>query len=182
MYKGMKAPAKNKNGLIIPPTPIELSPKTVEKKGIKSMPDRHHVYFPRYSFLEAGEVAQRFREHRFNSVWLPRFQHERLHRRYDNLVKIHPNYFIPEEEVMLTFLDEAKILENLDVNLRAVDMIDDAIYEGRVADLGESSERREERIENIANGIKLTNRIEIVPRHIRYPYIVLGRSCLGIAA
>jgi hypothetical protein len=182
MYKGMKAPAKNKNGLIIPPTPISLTSENADKKGYKSIPDRHHVYFPRISFSEAGELAFRFREHRFNSTWLPRFQHEKIHRRYNPLVREHPSYFLPEEEVMVVFLEEAKILEDLDVSVRAVDMINDAIYDGRVRQTNKSLESLENRLDIIGEKLKQTQQIEVVPRFIKKPFIELGRTCLAQAA
>lgn len=182
MYRGMKAPAKNKNGLVIPPVPIKVSPEIAESKGKKTIPDRHHIYFPKVSFVEAGKTAFQFREHRFNSIWLPRFQHEKIHRRYDPLVREYPSFFLPSEEVMGVFLDEAKILEDLDVNVRAVDMIDDAIYEDRITDLDRTLEHREARLENVSDGLRRFHQIEIIPRHIRQPFMALGRICIETAA
>jgi hypothetical protein len=182
MYKGMKAPAKNKNGLIIPPTPVELSPDQAEQKGRKSLPDRHHIYFPRVSFVESGELAFKFREHRFNSIWLPRFQHERLHRRYDTLVREYPSYMMPDEDVMATFIDEAKILDDLNVNVRAIDMIDSAIYEGRVRKMNKTQEHRDERVQKVSEHLGKLNEFAVMPRYIRKPFLEMGRICLQVAA
>lgn len=182
MYEGMKAPDKNKNGLVIPPTPIELSPEQANQKGRKSFPDRHHVYFPRVAFLKSGNLAYRFREHQFNSIFLPRFQHERLHRRYDPLVRDYPDFFIPNEDVMATFLDEAELLEDLGVNVRAVDMINDAIYEDRVRRLDRTLENREERLEKVSQQMSRLCELTVVPRYIKRPFAEMGRTCLGSAA
>ena len=179
---GMKAPAKNKNGLVIPPNPARITVERAQSLRDKSLPDRHHIYFPRVSFLENGELAYRFREHQFNSVWLPRFQHERIHRGYDPLVRKFPDYLIPSDDVMATFLDEAEILEGLGVNVRAVDMIGNALYEGRVKHIQKTLEHKDERIQNVCDHMRRIGSIAIIPRHIRQPYIEMGNLCLGRVA
>src|SRR5690606_24480240 len=122
------------------------------------------------------------REHRFNSIWLPRFQHERLHRRYDPLVREYPDYFIPNKDVMVAFLDEAELLEDLGVNIRAVDMMDEAIYEGRVKKIDQTLENRDARIQKVSEYMKRMHEVTVIPRYVKLPYIEMGRTCLGAVA
>lgn len=166
MYRGKKAPAKTRHGLVIPPDPAHITPERAQYYGEKSKPDRHHVYFPRVAFEKAGELAMEFREHRFNSIWLPRFQHERLHRRYDRLARKHPTYMLPEGDVMTTFLDEAKLLDELDVCVQAVDMIDAALYEGRVRHVEKTMENRDLRIDTIGAIVELSSKFEVLPDYV----------------
>jgi hypothetical protein len=166
MYKGMKAPAKNKNGLIIPPDPAKVSPEVATYYGEKSKPDRHHIYFPRVVFASESELSFKFREHRFNSIWLPRFQHDKLHNRYDELIRKYPKFMMPRIDVMETFLEEAQMLDELNVCVRAIDMIDDAIYEGKVVHINRTLEKREEKLEIISTVVELSRGFEVVSQKL----------------
>lgn len=158
----MKAPAKNRHGLVIPPDPAKITQARELYYGKKVMPDRHHLYFPRVVFRGIGSLAFEFREHRFNSIWLPRFQHEKLHRRYDAMVMRHPDYLVPSDDVMATFLDEAHLLDELDVCVKAIDMIDEALYEGKVTNETAVLENRDYRLGVVRDVVDMMPRFEIV--------------------
>lgn len=162
----MKAPDKNKNGLVVPPEPVRIDERLAERYGERSKPDRHHLYFPRIEFQERGKLAHDFREHRFNSIWLPRFQHERLHKRYDRLIRAHPGYLVPSDEVMVTFLDEAHLLDELQVCVRAIEMMNDALYEGTVVKIDRTLENRQMRVESINDVVRRTANFEVITPQI----------------
>ena len=83
MSEKLKLPDRNRYGLIIPPDVSKTETEKLRASHLRrSFIDRHHLYFPKYAFKEAGPLASEFREHRFNIVNLPRRQHDRLHRRY----------------------------------------------------------------------------------------------------
>jgi len=167
MPEKLKLPDRNRYGLIIPP---QVSPNETEKLRAshlrRSFIDRHHLYFPKFAFKEAGSLATEFREHRFNAIWLPRRQHDRLHRRYSRAIYTYPEILIPAEEVMATFLDEAHMLDELNVCVRAVEMIDAAMYEGKVKRLKQASEHRTQRMERIQYLLTQTCGFEIISERI----------------
>lgn|GEM_PF-6693273 len=162
MIEGLRAPEKNRHGLVIPPDPARITPAREEYYRHRIVPDRHHIYFPRVVFKEAGSLPFDFREHRFNSIWLPRFQHDRLHKRYSPLVYKYPDYMMPPGDVMATFLDEAHLLDELDVCVKAVDMIDEALYDGRVKHVNHTLDNREQRLQVIETVVSLVPDFEIV--------------------
>jgi len=167
MSEKLKIPTRNKHGLVIPPNVATL--KTEESRTShlrRSFIDRHHLYFPKYAFKEAGSLALEFREHRSNSVWLPRTQHNRLHRRYHQVVEIDPKIFIPEEDVMTTYLDEVHLLDELKVCVRAVEMIDAAIDGGLVRRRHAVQENRTQKLERIREVLKFAQCFEIVTNTI----------------
>lgn len=132
----------------------------------RSFIDRHHLYFPKYVFRENGALATEFREHRFNSVWLPRVQHERLHRRYQKAVEQNPSIFVPDDDVMIAFLDEAKLLDDLEVCVSAIAMMDRAIYEEKVKFPQRLADHRNAKIEHIQEVSAKASSLEIIHQQI----------------
>jgi hypothetical protein len=181
MIEGMHAPDRNRHGIVIPPHPAKITPAKLAFYSKKAFTDRHHLYFPRVSFREHSKLAFEFREHHTNSVWLPRFQHDKLHLRYDPLVRKYPDYLVPPEDVMATFMDEVGLLDELGVCMSAVNMIDEAIYEGRVKHIDEALENRESRIGRAAEIVQETQRFEIVAPWIARPAIESAAVMLNAA-
>lgn len=163
MSEKLKIPTRNRYGLIIPPeaTKIKDTPDRAPQQR-RSFIDRHHLYFPKYVFREEGPLAYEFREHRFNKIWLPRVQHNRLHRRYQPAIDLNPSVFVPSSEVMATFLDEAHLLDDLQVCVTAVTMIDQALYEGRVKQFSKTQEHRTERIQRIHEVVSKLEDVELL--------------------
>ncbi len=166
MNEALRAPARNRHGLVIPPDPANITPSRLALQPRRCFIDRHHLYYPRFAFREAGALAFEFREHRFNQVWLPRFQHDKLHRRYNHLIEKQPDYFVPQGDVMATFLDEAYLLDELDVCVKAIDMIDEALYEGRVKHMNSALEHREQRLHIVEEVITQVPHFEVVTQYI----------------
>jgi hypothetical protein len=69
---------------------------------------------------------------------------------------------VPPSDVMTTFLDEARILDKLDVCVKAVDMIDEALYEGRVRQYSQTLEHREEHLQTVEAVLSVVHSFEIV--------------------
>lgn len=122
--------------------------------------DRHHLYWPRTLYIPS-KLAKEFREHRFNSIWLLRSDHDSIHHRFDGVP-------IPSEDVMSTYLDEARLLDKLGVCVAALEMIDTAIYEGRVRYHRSVEENRESKLRTIDHHMKLVNGFEILPSQISH--------------
>lgn len=155
-----RVPETNPFGLVLPPSHEDLKYLKLFKKP-KQKPDgvdRHHLYWPGKVY-ESSKLAKQFREHRFNHIWILRSDHDRLHWRYDGVP-------IPPRDVMLTFLDEARLLDSLDVHAGAITMMDLQLYMGRVKKLEAFNERRLGRISTITETIKQVDRFEVVPRQV----------------
>ena len=178
----LRAPERNRHGLVIPPDPATVTQARIEYYGKRARPDRHHLYFPKTAFKEAGTLATEFREHRFNSIWLPRFQHDKLHRKHDPFVRKYPGSLIPDEDVMATFLDEAHILDELKVCVKAIDMIDEALYEGRVKHYGRTFEKRQHKVETAVGAMACIPRFEIVTSRIAQMVIADVAHIVPVAA
>lgn len=164
MSKWDSLPQRNRYGLVIPPTPI-TSPKKklLAKESDKLFITRHHIYWPHEAFKRAGSLALEFCNHQYNSVGLTRWQHDNYHAKYDNaVIRKYVGELVPEDDVMLAFLEEAKLLERLGVSMRAVDMIDEAIYEERVKRLDQTVENRQAHLEFIASGITKAINFELI--------------------
>ncbi len=172
MIEGIHAPDRNRHGIVIPPTPAKVTPTKLAFYQKKAISDRHHLYFPKVSFRDNGSLASEFREHHTNSVWLPRFQHDRLHKRYDPLVRRFPDALMPARDVMVTFLDEVKLLDELGVCVSAIQMIDEAIYEGRVIHVNQALENRESRLGRVGEIVEHSQRFEIVTPWIAQPALL----------
>lgn len=166
-------PDRNRYGLVIPPT-AATSPRRLlpAKEAGLDFPTKHHLYWPKSVFVAAGSLACEFRIHPFNIVTLPRFQHTEYHARYNEAVEHQfPGELVPEDDVMATFLDEAKLLERLGVSMRAIDMIDEAIYEGRVRQFAKTYENRQAHLDFIASGIGKAVELEFI-RPERYQHMI----------
>lgn len=182
MLNGMRGPEKNRNGLVIPLAPAKVYAETAVKRKDMARIDRHHLYFPRVEFLEHSDLAHKFREHRFNSVWLPRFQHERYHKRHDRFFREYPTYLIPSDDVMATFLEEAYMLDELQVCVKAIVMMDDALYEGITTQNDQSIEARQMRVETIHNVVRSAESFSIItPQIYRIALAGVDRVLLNAA-
>lgn len=170
-------PDRNGYGLIIPPTAATSEKRLVSaRENGLAFTSWHHIYWPKRVFQAAGQLACQFRSSPFNVIALPRFQHNEYHARYDeSVVRRYPGEIIPPEDVMATFLDEADLLIGLDVSMRAVDMIDDALYEGRVKHINKAEDNKEAHLEKVAKSIGeiASGRLEIIS--LKYVNSKLGK-------
>lgn len=154
-----RSPETNRFGLVLPPSSEYLGYLSLAKpKNRPDTVDRHHLYWPRTHYLNSA-IGRDFREHRFNSVWMLRTDHNNLHHDFDGVP-------LPPSDVMATYLDEALLLDELGVCVRAVEMIDTAIYEGRVKRQPKTEEHRQHKLEAIRLSIEKVNRLEVLPDYI----------------
>ncbi len=116
--------------------------------------NRHHLYWPRSLYVQ-DELSSAFREHPFNSVWLLKSDHVQIHRQYDGVA-------IPDSDVMATFMDEAGLLESLQVSIKAIGMIDAAVMAGRVRKLAQSESNKSRHLEIVGATIKRIKEIEVL--------------------
>ncbi len=150
-----RVPRLNNFGLVVPPSPEDfdyLSLTPVKKN--QSAVNRHHLYWPERRY-KSSKLSVDFRRHRLNSVWIPRTQHDELHSLYDGIP-------IPANDVMEAYLDEATLLDELDVCVSAVTMINDALYEGRVVNCEETDENIQSKLERIRGVIARIRTFEII--------------------
>ncbi len=154
----LRVPEANDYGLVLPPPPdgvevIEyLKPANIHSLGV----NRHHLYWPRNFYLDTSDLAFRFREHRFNSVWMTIGKHQQYHKEYDGVP-------VPPDDVMRAFLDEAAVLDELGVCMHAVQMMDVNIYRGRVRKMDKVMEHRQERLATIEAVFELETEFRVVP-------------------
>lgn len=154
-----RVPETSSLGLVVPPSSDEVSYLSHNSADRHSLGvDRHHLYWPKIMYC-ASPLTREFRDNRFNVVWIHRHDHNELHSRYDGVP-------FPDRYVMEAFLEEAKILEALDVSVRAVEMINEAIYEGRVRKLAAGEAHREHHLEAIQKNIELAEQAEVVPLNL----------------
>lgn len=145
-----RRPSTTERNIAVPPQVFEMGCRKLTRwERERNFIDRHHLYFPKFVFVDAGKLAAEFREHRINIISLPRFQHDRLHARYHDHMERYPKYLLPSREVMASFLTEAHLLDQLDVSVRAIDMIDSAFYDDRVTNFEAMMANRDAHIENI---------------------------------
>jgi len=142
-------------GLAIPPE--ELSTEEVDKikapESRRFLVSRHHLYWPREDYLP-DPLKKKFRDHKFNSVWLPDPQHIDIHGHFVGASA-------PPVDIMLAFLDEANLLLSLGVSVQAIEMIDEALYEDQVLQIHKTEENRERHLRLLGNTV--ATRFEIVP-------------------
>jgi hypothetical protein len=113
------------------------------------------LYWPE-TLYESTELSKHFRSHKFNTIWLLLSDHFEIHENKDGVP-------IPPEDVMLAYLDEAKILDELGVCVRAVEMINSAIYEGRVRRPSSTNEDRHQHFETIHANVRQIRSFEVMP-------------------
>lgn len=152
-----RVPETNSFGLVLPPTSDELEYLSLQAPNNRhNGVDRHHLYWPRSLYL-TSPLAKKFREHEFNSIWLMRHDHDNIHRHYDGVP-------FPPRTVMKAFLEEAELLEGLGISMRAVEMIDTAIYEGRLRNEAMGHANRSYHLEVIQQSLDRAARLEVVPQ------------------
>jgi hypothetical protein len=151
------SPETNRFGLVLPPSAEDLAYLRLFQRP-KRKPDtvdRHHLYWPRNTWNQE-ELSERFRAHPFNSIWIRRSDHELIHREYDGVN-------IPKREVMMAFLGEADLLDLLGVTVKSVEMIDLALYEGRVKHFNKVEESRIQKIETQSTLMERVEHFEVMP-------------------
>jgi len=152
-------PETNSLGLVIPPSPEKISFLSPNKPS--KVPDRinrHHLYWPK-NYYHQDKIAASFREHRFNSVWLLKSVHQDIHDKYDGVP-------YPSKEVIEVYLQEAMILDELGVCIKAIEMINEAIYEGQVKHERSTNEHKSQRLTLVNQNIARANHFETLPREI----------------
>lgn len=155
--KKRRAPETNSFGLVLPPDPEKLKYLELAKPnnpGEQSI-NRHHLYWPAKRYNRSSPLAKEFRDHPFNSVWLLTSDHMALHNEFNGVP-------VPPKDVMEAYLEEAVLLEELGVCIRAVEMIDAAIYEGRVSRPDVIEDHRQQRMETICEDVIKAGRLEII--------------------
>lgn len=156
--RSLRVPETNDYGLVLPPQADDeaiieyLKPANIHSLGV----NRHHLYWPRGYYLRTSELAFRFREHRFNSVWMTIGSHHQYHELFDAVP-------VPPDDVMQAFLDEAAILDELGVCMHAVQMMDKGIYEGRVRKIDKVQQHRRERLATIEAVFDLEDEFRVIP-------------------
>jgi len=142
MIKVQHPPETNSFGLVLPPSPEELDYLSYNKpKNTPDSVERHHLYWPRVNYASSS-LAQRFREHRFNSIWILHSDHTNYHSRFDGVP-------IPAKDVIKAYLEEAIMLDELDLCVTAIEMVNAAIYEGKVSRHGHAENTKKRKIEHI---------------------------------
>ncbi len=149
------SPETNGFGLVLLPELIDTKkisyfapPKNSETVN------RHHLYWPKSLYAD-NELARNFREHPFNSIWLLKSDHVKIHQIYDGVA-------IPDENVMATFMDEAGLLECLQVSIKAIEMIDAAILTGQVKRLSKSKNEKGRYLDIVGSTVKNAYKIELL--------------------
>ncbi|MEI9913797.1 MAG: hypothetical protein WDN66_02220 [Candidatus Saccharibacteria bacterium] len=155
-----RVPETNSFGLVLPPTTEDLEYLRLFQKP-KDRPDtvdRHHLYWPK-KLYHSTKLSQEFSEHSFNSIWILISDHRAIHHQFDGVP-------MPKREVMATFLEEANLLEGLGISMRAIDMIDTALYEDRVVDHQATEENRQRNVEIINNTVMRVPKFEAIPAQL----------------
>lgn len=119
----VRIPETNRLGLAVPPIRSEKDRYTAWQLKQGTGESRHHLYWPKAHYVFAGSLALKFRNHPLNSIALPRYQHTKLHNRYDPFVLTYPEYLMPHSDVMTTFLDEASNLDLLGSKITMLDTL-----------------------------------------------------------
>lgn len=153
----------NELGLAIPPVPNVYSGYGARKNRPDGV-NRHHLYWPKNLYVAHSALAKRFRDHRFNSVWMLESDHNDLNHAYDGVP-------VPDQDVMRVFMAEAMLLDDLNVTVRAVEMIDKAIYEGRVKRLGKVMESRQGKLGILEGFVEKALDLEVVRSEIVSPTV-----------
>jgi hypothetical protein len=156
-----RVPESNKFGLVLPPTEYLLAPLRTESPNDKDWPDLHHLYWPRKLYGKKKSLAKEFGDHSYNKVWLLRSDHDNYHAEYDGVP-------IPARDVMEVFLEEARTLELLRVSVRAVEMINEAIYEGRVKAAERTGGNKKAHLTRIYETVENFSNLELVPQNIAH--------------
>jgi len=167
-------PETNSLGLVIPPSPETISFLSINKPA--KVPDRinrHHLYWPK-NYYHQNKLATSFREHRFNSVWLLKSVHQDIHDNYDGVP-------YPSKEVMEVYLQEATILDELGVCIKAIEMINEAIYEDRVKHERSTNEHKSQRLNLVSQNIAKVNHFEALPREVVAITLSRAQSLLDVA-
>lgn len=164
---------KTELGLAVPPESLSAAEvdKITAPEDRRCLVSRHHLYWPRPDYLN-NRLRKRFREHPFNSVWLPDPQHRQIHQDFYGAQP-------PRRNVMRAFLDEANTLEELSVSVRAVEMINTAIYEDRVRRINAANGHRQRHLEAIE--IALDNRYELIPLAASQVLVSRATELLAVA-
>lgn len=159
-----RIPERNRHKLVIPPVPINLKGRLLTTWQIEhgTEPSKHHLYYPKPIFNATSALAKTFRENKFNLVTLPNFQHRRIHARQDPFILRYPTYLIPDRGVMLTFMDEAETLESLDVCVRAIDMIENSLYDIPRSEEAKIMDDRDEKLEELRIACQRAKQTEII--------------------
>ena len=154
-------PETTSYGLALPPDETMLAhlAEKYKKSTFTQFSDRHHLYWPKSIYPE-GTIAKKFREHRFNIVWLLRSDHNNIHRHYDGVPP-------PSPEIMHSFLNEAHVLDELEVCVKAIEMIDNITNREEKNINSSLLQKREEKLKYISSFLSKTLIFELVEEGIR---------------
>ncbi len=133
--------------------------------------NRHHLYWPKSLYAD-NELTRNFREHPFNSIWLLKTDHVKIHQTYDGVD-------VPDTEVMASFMDEAGLLESLQVSLKAIEMIDSAILAGRIRRISKSEDDKNRYLEIANRALKNVHKFELLNADIAKIAVDRAISCLN---
>lgn len=148
----------NEYGLALPPRPPGYLALEKPSRRLDNV-DRHHLYWPKCLYAGHSALAAEFREHRLNSVWLLRSDHADINSRYDGVP-------VPPKDVMEVFMEEAGLLDTLNVTVRAIEMIDNALYEDRVLRHDKVLENRKEKLGLLEGAVERAFSLELVTNEL----------------
>lgn len=183
MSSGEQAPAINCHGLALPPNPVKVNARHRQHYGDLCRPNFHHLHFPRSIFVAAGPLAVEFREHELNISRIPKFQHDRLHRRYRTFIDKYPTHLLPPELTMIGFLDEALTVDLVRSGLNGIRSIDGAFLLGVIRDEAAALEQRAMHLDIVVTGMTQAKGFELLHNSVivdlnRQAEAVLGTDAL----
>lgn len=155
-----RSPMTLENGLLLPPDPnnFEYLDIVRSKKVRPDDVDRHHFYWPRDLYKQT-RLSMDFREHRFNSVWVLRSEHDDIHRQYDGVP-------VPKAEVMYEFLKEARLLEEINISANAILNLNYEFAQKNVRKISQAEENKLRHLENIYHIIERSKKFELITNFI----------------
>jgi len=156
--KQMRSPDMNELGLVLTPINVTKKRNDIPNKNQPLTIDRHHLYWPRQIYNQQ-ELSHNFREHRFNSIWIYRSDHNEIHRQYDGIP-------IPSNIIMKAFLTEANLLDELDVCVRAIKVLDYLIDNQTPKRLDSVIDRRQRHVADLSSKIIELSEFELLPLEI----------------
>jgi hypothetical protein len=169
-----RVPETNSFGLALPPSPEDLEYLRFFQRLWKK-PDnieQHHLYWP-WSLYEVSSLARSFREHHFNSIFITANDHRGLnsfHEEFDGVP-------VPSDDVMVTYFDEVKVLDELAAAVEAVELADASRREGRIIRMSTQmfKERQQERLSIVHSIVDRINRTEFEVTPVKLSQFVIAQ-------
>jgi len=154
-----RVPKTNSFGLVLPPSQkkIKYLKLFFDPDAKPDSAETHHKYWP--WTLYSSDLARDFREHPSNMVWILHSHHRSLHHQFDGVP-------VPPDEVMHTYLDEAYLLDSLEICIRGLRDVNNSFYEGHVRHPRAVEEHCQEKLETIKLRVEQVNEFTVFPIQI----------------